>query len=58
MKEAVQKLNVEYGLGLTEDEIEQIAKQAVASEKLFAQLYDVDVEGIAPALTIDAAEKE
>jgi Asp-tRNA(Asn)/Glu-tRNA(Gln) amidotransferase C subunit len=58
MKEAMQRLNVEYGLGLTEDEIDQIAKQAVASEKLFAKLFEVDVEGIAPALKIDPAEKE
>jgi Asp-tRNA(Asn)/Glu-tRNA(Gln) amidotransferase C subunit len=57
MKEAVQRLNVEYGLGLTEEEIEQIAKQAEAGQKLFAKLYEVDVEGVVPALKIDPTEK-
>lgn len=53
----MQRLNVEYGLALTEEEIEQIAKQAQAGQKLFAKLYEVDVEGVVPALKIDPAEK-
>ncbi|MCE3242162.1 MAG: hypothetical protein K0Q83_2669, partial [Deltaproteobacteria bacterium] len=47
----------EYGLDLTEEEIEAITKQAEASRKLFQKLYEVDVEGVVPALKIDPAER-
>jgi Asp-tRNA(Asn)/Glu-tRNA(Gln) amidotransferase C subunit len=57
MKDAVKRINVEYGLDLTEEEIEAITKQAEASRKLFQQLYEVDVEGVVPALKIDPAER-
>jgi Asp-tRNA(Asn)/Glu-tRNA(Gln) amidotransferase C subunit len=58
MKDAVRRLNAEYGLNLTEEEIDIITKQAEAAQKLFQKLYEVDVEGIAPALKIDAAERK
>ena len=58
MKDAVQRLNAEYGLNLSEEEIETIAKQAEAGQRLFQKLYEVDVEGIVPALKIDPAEKQ
>ena len=57
MKEAVQRLNVEYGLNLTEKEIEIIANNVEASQRLFQKLYEVDVQGVVPALKIDPAER-
>lgn len=57
MKDAVQRLNADYGLNLSEEEIDAIAVQAEAGQKLFQKLFAVDVEGIAPALKIDPAEK-
>jgi len=53
MKDAVQRINIEYGLNLTEEEIELIAKQVEAGQQLFQKLYEVDVEGVVPALKID-----
>lgn len=58
MKDAVERLNAEYGLNLSEDEIEVIAKQAEAGQRLFQKLFAVDVEGVAPALKIDPAERQ
>jgi Asp-tRNA(Asn)/Glu-tRNA(Gln) amidotransferase C subunit len=57
MKDAVKRICVEYGLDLAEEEIEAITKQAEAAQKLFQQLYEVDVEGVIPALKIDPAER-
>ena len=53
MKDAVQRINIEYGLNLTEEEIEIIAKQVEAGQQLFQKLYEVDVQGVVPALKID-----
>ena len=58
MKDAVRLLNAEYGLNLTEEEIEAITQQAEASQRLFRKLFEVEVEGVAPALKIDPAEKK
>ena len=57
MKDAVQRINVEYGLNLTEQEIEIITKQVEAGQRLFQKLYEVDVQGVVPALKIDPAER-
>jgi Rod binding domain-containing protein len=38
MRDAVQRLNLEYSLNLSDEEIEQIAKQVEAGEKLFQKL--------------------
>jgi len=57
MKDAVKRLNAEYGLNLSEEEIETIAKQAEAGQRLFQKLFEVDVEGVAPVLKIDPAQK-
>jgi Asp-tRNA(Asn)/Glu-tRNA(Gln) amidotransferase C subunit len=57
MKDAVRKLDIEYGLNLTEEEIDQIAKQAEAGQRLFQKLYEVDVEGVVPTLKMESAEK-
>ena len=57
MKDAVQRINVEYGLNLTEEEIEIITKQVEAGQQLFKKLYEVDVEGVVPTLKIDSSEQ-
>jgi Asp-tRNA(Asn)/Glu-tRNA(Gln) amidotransferase C subunit len=57
MKDAVQRINVEYGLNLTEEEIEIVTKQVEAGQALFQKLYEVDVEGVVPALKIDPADR-
>lgn len=57
MKDAVKQLNAEYGLNLSEEEIETIAKQVEAGQRLFQKLFEADVEGVAPVLKIDPAEK-
>ena len=58
MKNAVQRLNAEYRLNLSEEEIEAIAQQAEAAQQLFQKLFEVNVEGVAPALKIDPAERK
>jgi Asp-tRNA(Asn)/Glu-tRNA(Gln) amidotransferase C subunit len=58
MKDAVRRLNVEYGLNLSEEEIEAITQQGEASQRLFQKLFEVDVQGIAPVLKIVPAEKK
>jgi Asp-tRNA(Asn)/Glu-tRNA(Gln) amidotransferase C subunit len=58
MKDSVQRLNAEYGLNLSDEEIAVIAKQAEAGQRLFQTLFEVDVEGVAPALKIDPAERQ
>jgi Asp-tRNA(Asn)/Glu-tRNA(Gln) amidotransferase C subunit len=58
MKDAVQRLNAEYGLNLSDEEIEVIAGQAEAAQRLFQKLLKVDVEGVVPALKIDPAERQ
>jgi hypothetical protein len=58
MKDAVERLNTEYGLNLTKEEIELIARQAEAGRRLFQRLYDVDTEGIVPALKIDPRSEQ
>jgi Asp-tRNA(Asn)/Glu-tRNA(Gln) amidotransferase C subunit len=57
MKDAVQRINVEYGLNLTEEEIEIITQQVEAGQRLFQKLYEVDVEGVVPALKIDLTKR-
>jgi Asp-tRNA(Asn)/Glu-tRNA(Gln) amidotransferase C subunit len=57
MKDAIQRLNLEYGLNLSDDEIEQIANQAEAAQRLFQKLFEVDTEGVVPTLKIDLTEK-
>ncbi|MGH7887851.1 MAG: hypothetical protein ACREPG_08300 [Candidatus Binatia bacterium] len=57
MKDAVDRLNAEYQLNLSDQEIETIAKQAQAGQRLFDKLFAVDVEGVAPALKFAPAEK-
>jgi Asp-tRNA(Asn)/Glu-tRNA(Gln) amidotransferase C subunit len=53
MKDAVRRLNEEYGFKLTEEEIDIVAKQAEEAALLFQPLFEVDVEGITPLTKID-----
>jgi Asp-tRNA(Asn)/Glu-tRNA(Gln) amidotransferase C subunit len=53
MKDAVRRLNVEYGFNLTEEEIDLVAKQAEEAALLFQPLFEVDVTGITPLAKVD-----
>jgi Asp-tRNA(Asn)/Glu-tRNA(Gln) amidotransferase C subunit len=53
MKDMVRRLDAEYKFGLSEEEIEIIAKQAESAEKLFKPLFDVDLTGIMPLMKVD-----
>ena len=57
MKEEVRRLNVEYGFNLSEEEIELIAKQAEAANRLFKPLYEVDLTGVMPLMKVDKKVK-
>ncbi len=57
MKEMVRRLDAEYGFALTEEEIELIAKQVEAANRLFKPLFDVDVTGIMPLMKVDRKPK-
>lgn len=43
MKELIRKLDAEYAFGLTEEEIDLIARQAEESARLYQKLYEVDI---------------
>ena len=58
MKDAVRRLSAEYRLNLSEEEIEAITQQAEAAQRLFQKLFEVDVEGVAPVLKLDPAERK
>lgn len=53
MKDAVRRLNIEYGFNLTEQEIDLVAKQAEEAALLFQPLFEVDLTGITPLTKID-----
>lgn len=53
MKDAVRRLNVEYGFNLSEEEIDLVAKQAEEAALLFQPLFVVDVTGITPLTKVD-----
>jgi hypothetical protein len=48
MKEAVRRINDQYGLELTENEIERIAQQAADANALFEQLFINGIDDIMP----------
>lgn len=58
MREAVKRLNAEYGFKLSEEEIELITEQAEAANKLFQPLNDVDLLGIMPIMKVDKKVKK
>lgn len=53
MKDAVRRLNIEYGFNLSDEEIDLIAKQAEDANRLFQPLFEVDLTGITPLLKLD-----
>jgi hypothetical protein len=53
MKEAVRRLNIEYGFNLSEQEIDLVAKQAEEAARLFQPLFEVDLTDVAPLTKID-----
>ncbi len=53
MKDAVKRLNVEYGFNLSEEEIDRVAKQAEAANRLFQPLFEVDLTGVMPIMKVD-----
>ncbi|MGH7774294.1 MAG: hypothetical protein ACREQA_18875 [Candidatus Binatia bacterium] len=53
MKEAVRRLNVEYRFNLSDEEIDQIAKQAEDANRLFQPLFEVNLTGMPPLMKID-----
>ena len=57
MKEMVRRLDAEYGFALTEEEIELIAMQVEANNRLFKPLFEVDVSGIVPLMKVDRKPK-
>lgn len=48
MKEAVNRINEQYGLGLNEEEVERIAQQAEDANRLFQQLFIDHIDGVMP----------
>jgi Asp-tRNA(Asn)/Glu-tRNA(Gln) amidotransferase C subunit len=48
MKEAVKRINEQYGLELTEKKIERIAQQAADANALFEQLFIDGIDGVMP----------
>ena len=58
MKEAVKRLNAEYGFELSEEEIELITEQAEAANRLFQPLNDVDLLGVMPIMKVDKKVKK
>ena len=58
MKEVIRRLNVEYAFNLSEEEIELIAKQAEAANRLFQPLYEVDLTGVQPIMKVDKRVKK
>lgn len=53
MEEQVRKLNAEYGLNLTEDEIKTVAKQSQELDRVLKPLMDMDLSEVAPIQRID-----
>ena len=58
MKELIRKLDAEYAFGLTEEEIDLIARQAEESVRLYQKLYEVDITEESLVSKSAAGEKE
>ena len=58
MKDAVRRLNLEYGFNLSEQEIDVVAKQAEEAALLFKPLFEVDLTGITPLTKVDKRVKK
>jgi len=53
MEDRVRRIDREFGLKLTEEEIRLITRQAESAEKFFLPLYEVDITGVMPMLKMD-----
>ena len=53
MEEQLRKINRDYGLNLSEAEIQAITCRAEEFESLFHCLYEVDLRDTAPLLRLD-----
>lgn len=53
MEDHVRRINAEYELHLSEEEIKLIAKQAEEAERLFKPLYEIDLIDVMPVLKFD-----
>ena len=52
MKDQIRRIDKEYGFGLTEEEINAIAKQAEETHEFLQELNKVDVGGVMPIMKI------
>lgn len=52
MKDQIRRIDKEYGFGLTEEEIDSIAKQAEETHELLQELNKVDVSGVMPIMKV------
>jgi len=57
MRDAVRRLNVEYGFNLSDEEIDLIAKQAEEANRLFQPLFEVELTGVTPLMRIEKGSK-
>jgi hypothetical protein len=58
MKELIRKLDKEYAIGLNEEEIDLIARQAEESARLYQKLYEVAAAEDNPVSKRDGGEKQ
>lgn len=52
MDQQVRRIDARFGLKLTEDEIQRIAREAEAQEKILQALYEVDLGQLRPIVGI------
>ncbi len=52
MDQLVRRINAQYKLDLSEEEIQQLARQAIATEEILRPLYEVDLAQLRPILGI------
>jgi hypothetical protein len=53
VEEQVRRINAEYELDLSEEEIKLVAKQAEEAERLFKPLYEIDLTHVMPVLKFE-----
>ena len=53
VEEYIRRLNAEYGFGLTDEEIEIIARQAEETQRMCQIFHDVDLTHVMPILKVD-----
>ena len=57
MEEVIRRLNIEYGFGLTEEEIKKIALQAEEINQSLKPLREMDLSGVMPFQKVDLTVK-